>query len=446
MLTDMERGNQEPNPRCGLEEVLWRIDEGQMLQFTATGFRLFEYIETGETHVHSMKDGESEYVVRVPVREPVIQKDVSSLAEVFDPDEEDYHDDDGHIADEINTDEFKAWVESLVTPADVQEAAVKELERREVEGDEETIPCGNCKGKAHFEINCSCTRCGTIFVDMAEGSTVKLREDGVPDPDCGTCEGSGKRQNDCSYCEGCGMAAKYPHIILRNEVTGEERVLKLDLAMLIVNGEVEVEWGGYEKLYPDDYQVGEKIIRFNVSSWIDKNIAEIGIDKENAARIRGDSIGKIESERANVIGRRAYWQKREGEVNTGFDHGQDDMTADEVLNNGQRNVSHAYAWPYGKIKDDNGVAVAEEWVMRPRRPIEDALEDLKTAIGEHGYTLGFARSFIATGETGPSFFLLDNDGNALQQLSNDSCIRESLENAWLTFQKMREHITDADEF
>ncbi len=108
------------------------------------------------------------------------------------------------------------------------------------------------------------------MTEESEDSTVKLREDGVPDPDCGTCEGSGKTQNDCPYCEGCGMAAKYPHIILKNEVTGEERVLKLDLATLIVNGEVEVEWGGYEKLYPNDYQVGEKIIRFKVSAWIDK--------------------------------------------------------------------------------------------------------------------------------------------------------------------------------
>ncbi len=444
----MERGNQEPTPQLSLEQALWRIHEDQMLQFTATGFRLFEYVETGETQVRSMKAGESEYVFRVPVKEPVIQKDVATLAELFDPNEEGYHYDDGHIADVIDADEFKTWVESLVSPEDVKEAAVKELEKREVEGDEETVPCGNCKGKAHFENDCSCTHGGTTFVDMteeSEDSTVKLREDGVPDPDCGTCEGSGKTQNDCPYCEGCGMAAKYPHIILKNEVTGEERVLKLDLATLIVNGEVEVEWGGYEKLYPNDYQVGEKIIRFNVSAWIDRNIAEMGIDKENAARTSGDSIGKIESERANVAGRRAYWRKHEGEIKTGFNHGQDDMSADDVLSDGQRNLSHSYAWPYGKIKDDNGVVVAEEWVIRPLRPIEDALEDIKTAMAEYGYSLGFTQSFIATGETGPSFFLLDKDGNAVQQLSNDYYIRESLENAWLTFQKMKEHITGSDD-
>ena len=443
----MERGNRDPAPQIDLEQALWRIHEGQMLQFTPTGFRLFEYVETGETDVRSMRAGESEYVFRVPVREPVIQKDVSSLDELFDANDEEYHYDDGRIADEINTDEFRAWLETLITPEDVKEAAANELERREVEGDEETIPCGNCKGKARFESNCSCTHGGTTFVDMTgetEHSTVKLREEGVPDPECGTCEGSGKTQNDCPYCEGCGMAAKYPHIILKNEVTGEERVLMLDLATLIVNDEVAVEWGGQEKLYPEDYQVGEKIIRFNVSAWIDRNLAEMGIDKENAARITGESIGKIESERANVIGRRAYWRKHEGEIKTGFNHGQDNMTADDVLDAGQRSLAHTYAWPYGRIKDEDGVVVAEEWVMRPLRPIGDALEDIKTAMAEYRYTLGFTQSFIATGETGPSFFLLDKDGNALQQLSNDYYVRESLENAWLTFQKIREQLSESE--
>ncbi len=94
-----------------------------------------------------MKAGESEYVFRVPIKEPVIQKDVSSLAELFDSNEEDYHYDDGHIADEIDTDEFKAWVESLIKPEDVKEAGVKELERREVEGDEETVLVRTAKAK-----------------------------------------------------------------------------------------------------------------------------------------------------------------------------------------------------------------------------------------------------------------------------------------------------------
>jgi hypothetical protein len=215
-----------------------------MLQFTADGFSLLGYIETGETRVHTIKVGESEFSARIPVKESVVQKTVANIDELFETRDESYHFDDGHTADKIDTAEFQAWVESLVTPEDVRAAAVKELERREVEGDEEMIPCGTCKGRARFENDCSCNNGGVTFVDLTEtekDSTVSLREKGVPDPDCGTCGGSGKMQNDCPYCEGCGQSVKYPYIILKNEVTGEERVLKLDLANLIVNEEIEVE-------------------------------------------------------------------------------------------------------------------------------------------------------------------------------------------------------------
>lgn len=412
-----------------------------MLQFTPSGFRLFEYIETGETAVHSAEVGEAEYVFRVPVSEPVLQKDVSSLTELFDSAAESFDYDDGRIADAIDTDEFRAWVESLTSPDDIKEAAAQELARRAVQGDEEIVPCTNCKGKARLEGSCSCTYGGTTFVDMtgeSEGAVVAMREDGQPDPGCGTCEGSGRTQGDCPYCEGCGKAAKYPSIILTNEVTGERSALKLDLAALIVNGEVDVEWGGYEKVYPHDFQASDKILRFNVSAYIDRNIAHMGIDKENVIRISGDGVYQIESERANVTGRHAYWRKREDTISTSFNKGQDDMAAADVLAEAQANLARAYAWPRGKIKNAEGVVIAEEWVLRPLRPIEDALEDLKTAVASYGYTLGFTQSFIATGETGPSFFLLDNEGNAVQQLSNCYYMRESLENAWLALQSLQQ--------
>lgn len=446
----MESVNQEPKPQLNLEQATWRIHEGQMLQFTDTGFRLYEYAETGETQMHYMKAGESGYAFRVPVKEPLLRREAASLGELFDPNDDSYSYDDGHIADDINTDEFNAWKDSLVKPADVKKAAAAELERQEVEGDQETIVCTNCDGAAFFDLDCSCTQGGLTFVDMTEesvDSTVALREEGVAAPDCEICEGSGKTQNDCPCCEGSGVAAKYPNIILKNELTSEERVLKLGLAKLVVSGEVEVEWGGHERLYPNGYQVAEKIILFNVSNYIDRNIAEMGVDKNNSVRIYDDSVGKLDSARENVTGTRAYWRKFDGEIETGFGYGDDqnDLTAADVLNSGQTDLSRAFSWPYGKIKNSEGVVVAEEWTMRPLRPTEQALEDIKTAVAAHGYTLGFTQSFIATGETGPSFFLLDSDGNALQQLSNDYYVRESLENAWLTFQKIQEKLPGSSE-
>ena len=56
---------------------------------------------------------------------------------------------------------------------------------------------------------------------------------------------------------------------------------------------------------------------------------------------------------------------------------------------------------------------------------------------EKGYTVGYSLSFIATGEVGPSFYLLDQNGNALTQLSVDYDVREAIENAKLALQNIK---------
>lgn len=436
----MEQAGREPIPEIELEEALSQIYEGQMLQFNAASFRLFEFVETGESQIHSTRVGESEYDFRIPVTEPVLQKDVSSLAELFDGNDKNYDFNNGALANKIDTPEFQSWLAFLATFENIEDSVIKELARREIEGNAEIIPCANCKGAASFEVDCSCTYGGINFIDTTDETdnlTTSLREEGQPNPDCNTCEGSGKTQNNCPYCEGCGKAAKYPYIILKNEITGEERILKLDLATLIASGEVGLGWRGQEKIYQNDYQVSEKVLQFNVSAYIDKNIAEMGVDKANAARFAGNSLSRIESERANVTGQRASWRKQDGIVKAKPHDSQSDAITTNMLHDAQLSLARAYAWPYGKIKNDEGVAIAEEWVLRPLRSLEETLEDLKTAVAHHGYTLGFTHSFIATGEVGPSFFLLERDGAPLQQLSNEYSIRESLENAWLAFQNLQ---------
>ena len=436
----MERRGQEPTPRLDIERALGRIYEDQMLQFTATGYRLYGYAETGEANMHTIQSGESEHVFRVPVKEPVLQKEVASLDELFDND--DHHYDDGQIADSIDTTEYKEWVESLIGPQAITQAAHMEVSRRELEGDSETLPCSNCQGKLRFEHACSCTMGGTTFIDMTDDSeAVSLRENGVADPDCGTCGGSGKQQNDCPVCEGCGKQAKYPQIILNNELTGEERTLRLNLAALIAAGEVEVDWVGQEKVYANDYQVADKIIRFNVSDYIDRNLAQMGIDKKNSARVTQYGIAMLQSERANITANRAWWRKHEGKVETGPMHTvrgrnlkTEVPTPASILENAQKNLAATFAHPYGKMKNEQGIVVAEKWTIRPLRPIDETLADIRTFLEQHHYTLGFSHSFIATGEVGPSFYILDSDGNALHQLSCEYYMRESLENAWLALQ------------
>lgn len=439
----MERRDKEQVPRIDLEKALWQVRKTQMLQFTGTSYRLYEYIETGETDMHSMQAGESEHVFRVPVKEPLLQKEVASLDELFvEKEYKAYHD--GHIADSIDTQEYKEWVESIVGPKDIQAAAVKELARREYEGDSETLPCTNCKGNMSVEYPCSCTFGGMNFMDItddSDDSSVSLREYGVADPNCGSCGGTGRASNVCPTCEGRGEIAKYPRLVLHNDITDERRVLKLDLATLVAAGDVSVEWAGQEKIYPNDYQVGEKVIHVNLSAHIENQLAEMGIDSNNSAIFHEYGMRLLEPKRLDINTGRSWWRKHQGKIETGTNDGKRSRkktksAADgsSLLSDLQLGLASRQAWPHGKIKDDTGMVIADEWNIRPLRPIEDTLEDIVTFLSSRNYTLGYTLSFIATEEVGPSFYVLDSNGNALNQLSCSYTVRESLENAWLALQ------------
>ena len=153
-----------------------------------------------------------------------MQNEASSLSELLDSDDKDYRYDDGRLADKIDTAEFKQWLASLIKPEDIVEAAKFELVRREIEGDQVTIPCSNCRGRVRNS--------------------------------CPDCEERGQVRNTrASFC---------------NEITGAERVLRLDLATLIVSNEVAVERDGYERIYLGDDQDGEQLLDFKVPDYIKK--------------------------------------------------------------------------------------------------------------------------------------------------------------------------------
>lgn len=439
----MERISQDPEHQKDLERALWQIDESKMLLFTPTGYRLFGYVDTDETQVHTVKTGESEYVFRLPVKRPIILKEASNAVDLIDDEYEYRPDTTDEVKHSIDDPEYKEWAEAQMTPKDLVVAAIQELDQRIAFGNEEKLPCQNCSGQAVFEVACTCTFGGVTFIDMVnaeEDSVTKLREHGVPDPGCGACAGSGKKTSDCPHCEGSGITAKYPTIILKNEMTGVVRELKLDIARLIVSGDAVIEESGDERDYLQGSKAAEKNLTIRLSPYIQKNLIEMGIDTQNSVRIVEDTIMKLQPEKADVFARRVWWKKQDDKVQKGYGYKQKRMTPDDVLEAAQRALSHSFSWPYGKTKDADGVFVSEEWVIRPLRPLHEALSDLRVAVERHGVHLGFTNSFIATGESGPAFYLVDDEGRALQQLSSDYYIRESLENAWLAFQRIQESL------
>jgi hypothetical protein len=196
--------------------------------------------------------------------------------------------------------------------------------------------------------------------------------------------------------------------------------------------------------------VGEKIIRFNVAEYIDRNLAEMGIDKQNAAKVTEHGIALITMLSLNMTANRAWWRKHEGKIETSVGdyarsskgiHAPEMKDAASVLEQSQRNLAANFANPYGKIKNEQGVVIADKWTIRPLPPIEETLENLKAFIaergGKRGLSLGYSQSFIGTGESGPSFYVLNEYGDALYQLSSAYSVREALENAWIEIQQIR---------
>ena len=270
-----------------------------------------------------------------------------------------------------------------------------------------------------------------------------MREKGIPDPDCGRCEGSGKTPaSPCRRCNGCGKVAKYPIIILKNEMTGEERMLKLDVAALINEGEVKVIWYKLDNIdlrgVPSQYL--RRNLRFKVSDYIARNMIEIDIDTENSVRRAKldddrDFIYEISLNQTDIDAQNASWRECAGQVKTY--HADQNISAHEILDRAQKGMHDIGSGYYPEIKDSDGMIIAKEWVFRPLRPFKNALGDMRTAVAAYGYSLGLSNSFIETGMTGPAFFLLDDAGRNLGKLGANHDMRMALENSWLNFQKIK---------
>lgn len=426
----------EREPRGeNLEHLLHdeRLIHGAVVEFAADTFRFYTMEDTGETRL--VMD------VEVPEKAPVVQAEAASLSELLQSEHPPERPSAGAQREEretsaIDTTELDAWKENLIQPEQIITAAKEELQRREVLGDSETIPCVNCNSEPYKELDC--IEC-EAYRELQRMEGEEFEDDEADaNPDCKLCDGSGTRLSECPYCEGTGETAKYPYLILENEMSGEQRVLKLDVAALIDENEAGIEWGGFTKVYSEDNQSSEQILKINIADYIDRNIAEIGVDKHNAMMIWEEGLTTIPSSHSNTEALRAHFGKHRGNTKTGFHLGHENMTAQEALENAQRGLARAHAWPRGKIKDEHGVAFAEQWTMRPLRPIEESLEDLKNAVAERGYTLGFSYSFIATGEVGPTWFVLGDGGEKLAKLDQDYDVRASIENAWLALGKLDE--------
>jgi len=445
----MEKSEQQPKPAIELETILADlIPNEQLLQFAADGVSLYGLVASGDTRTTSLKVGESEMVIKVPTKEPMLLRQAVTVEDVLAPQK--YVNDfeppkyATDITGEIQDSDFESWQDGLVKPEQIKEAAEEELLRRDVEGDTEFLPCGNCKGKMQFDIGCSCTEGGMTFIDMTHESpaeTISQREKGVADPDCQKCGGEGHFMNNCPACAGSGTMLKYPTLVIVNELTDERRAIRLDVAAMIVAGATEVTMYEEDKQLPSAIS-SSRVLKFNTSDYVERVMDDMGIDIENSGRMMNGFMVDVMTGRLNTIGQEVFWRKfgPDGKVISGQGRNrvntpEEAKSASEILADAQSDMARNFA----RANDTSGL---DEWILRPRRPMMEALEDLKSVVLANGYTLGLMHSFIATGQVGPSFYLLRDNGTPVIQLSNDYTLRESVENAWLAFQELSNGTTD----
>lgn len=459
----MERLRQEDLP--DLESILHSIydADGKMLQFTSNEIIVLETFETGETEHRSMRTKDQEYVFNVPVKELRVTRAYHSLAllkeELVVP-RRPY--DDG-VVHEVDYPAFLEWKASLPDTEGFKSAALEIIS--EDSGDE-TVVCGNCSGKLVFTHTCSCTEGSLHFYDMTDGTELSdAPEDGMPDPDCTKCHGSGESSNNCPGCNAKGYMIKYPKLRIINEETGENELLTLDVARMLANDEISVTPAGWQNLYETGSIIAEHHWQFNVEDAIARTMGRLGIDPGNSGVVSNGRI-YMNSPLINRSDTRR-WVMKDNEITISNRYrGSDETpTPKEMLLGAQKSIASGYGrifmtedehaggtkrmqeialQRYGRVVNEDGIPIETIRTFRPMRPMEEAFNDLLDSVTSQGLTLGYALSFIATGETGPSFYLMTKEGVPMTQLSNDYGVRYSIENAWIAFQRILERKNHQD--
>jgi hypothetical protein len=149
----------------------------------------------------------------------------------------------------------------------------------------------------------------------------------------------------------------------------------------------------------------------------------------------------VHPEYSDVIGQRANWTRRNGHVQVDFGDSPRFMKPADILDQAQTLLAGVYAQPEGSLKNEAGLVIGKEWLMRPLRPIEQTIQDIVTVLDIHDLSLGLTIDSIDEDSTdqaqvGPAFCILDREGILLYRLSVGLDVRESLENAWLVLQNI----------
>jgi hypothetical protein len=375
---------------------LWReVYQGRILTISKDRAEIYSLIELGEHKVSAVRVEKTEYVMRMPITTPIFHKAYRISLE-----------------DTIDADPGKDHRKGAPVGEDFQETALGMLERPM--DPNERMTCENCKGKAFFVVNCSCTYGGVIFTDDESGEKTQLRENGVPDEDCENCHGDGKRMSDCPTCLGTAYNYKYPTLTLTNQETGQSATEFLEVARLIASGKLPLlksEDGG--------------VIIAKMSGLMRSMAEEVGINPKLLMGISEYGAYELDDARSEV-----YIHPNNTLRSRNRDKDEAPMTRRDIIDSIQLQLSRTFAHSWQSVLDEAGVPRGRNLRVFERPNANAQLKGLIEMVEANDWKLAYRRAFIETGVDGPGFVVLDNDMKLVAELSAEDNLTTAILNAY----------------
>lgn len=433
----------EQTERDLIYESLSNVAEHEMLQIHPEGIKLLVYVNSGEYEERAVRYGGADITIQQPRQVPAVLYEGQSLTELisyYDAEENDESSDYEPYAQpdyKIDSDDYRQWVNSLVTRENLQLASFNRALSPDKNTDYETLTCITCDGERIIHQECWC-----LYHNQRYSETDEWKPQSA-NPECDTCSGSGIVESACDRCNGLGVVAKYPFVQFFDEATGHTKRITFNLAQLVASGDVELIEHNTEYKSPEgDSEFAYRRIAFDIQSYIQRKITEFGFDPDTVGIVTEYGLLSLPgADKINVDGGHATWRKKKGRLKIERFNDYTSLTPDDIVENAQQAIARQFAYRLDRIKDDRGVASGEEWILRRFPPFEQSFELFKQRLFQTTYrggycTLGFTQFDPESGIPEPAFYVLDQDGNRLFRVSGDENVHASLETARVMFEAL----------
>lgn len=387
-----------------LEDLLSQVHQDRLLVISKERAELYDLLELGEHGMQSVRAGETEYVFRAENKMPVLSNSYRIS-----------------LQNDLEFASNRNYEKELITDSFVDTARAM---LKQPTNPSEKILCKNCRGKAYFTYSCSCADGGVVFTDEESGEVSRLREVGVPDNDCTTCEGTGQQTSACGTCKGTTSSYKYPMLTLTNEQTGQSTTELLDAAQLIVDGKLPV-YSSHEGV----------MLTVKVPDLMKQMAREIGINPDQLVGIAEHGNYELDDDRADLYIHPLGDTSRRANQET-----KPPMTQMQVIEAMQDQLSYTFSHQWQSILDEAGVAKGRNLRVSETPNVTGLLKELIEILEYNNYRLGYRPGFIETGISGPSFIALNSDMQSVGKLSAESSLSLAIVNA---HRRIKEYVAEA---